>query len=669
MKGAKKASMLSRQRNIIIVAAIVFAILLTVYLAVVRPMLATDDDSEAQTKVIWKSEQSYLLFEEIKREDIELVKIHNPKNEGQFLDWGFFVCNEEGQKTADGYELVKGETYLLGYEYAPYDENSMANLATDARFTVFQSRLVDHCDDETFESFGLITTKELEAYANASTEEEKAAILEKYAYYTITTTDGRSHTVVIGDKIASGSSNYVRVIDEDVCLETNETMYRDSVYVVKYNMLTGTPLTLVTTLLGYPTDPQNASSYFNDFLIADMKIKLDEQGNPVVDENGAYKYDETKPRIKLTAMSLATKQAGKKDAFSQFASMVSYKVTYPTGGYYGSSSFDELFNYMAEMSGEQVVALGKLMTGVDEKTGEEYSYIGFEDETFAKFGLDKDMTIVFYTYDITPTIDDDDPIETYINISPLQADGYYYAYSMLYNTICRVSPETFYFLDWDVTTYLQTEIFQMKIDNSAKIEISGTYFDFTTGDGLPAGLRDVNLTFSLTETVGDLVVNGADNLTGKSAECDTDNFRELYKLLLQVYLKEEVSEDARKEALANDPYATVKIVTRDQPVYKTDESGNETSVIDHYLYSVTRTFRFYRLSNGRCLCTIQDTYFKTDENGNIVYETDANGKKVPVELSTAENGTFYVVTSRIEQVVEYAQLIFNGVEVDANERR
>ena len=67
----------------------------------------------------------------------------------------------------------------------------------------------------------------------------------------------------------------------------------------------------------------------------------------------------------------------------------------------------------------------------------------------------------------------------------------------------------------------------------AKIEISGTYFDFTTGDGLPAGLRDVNLTFSLTETVGDLVVNGADNLTGKSAECDTDNFRELYKLLLQ----------------------------------------------------------------------------------------------------------------------------------------
>ena len=86
------------------------------------------------------------------------------------------------------------------------------------------------------------------------------------------------------------------------------------------------------------------------------------------------------------------------------------------------------------------------------------------------------------------------------------------------------------------------------------------------------------------------------------------------------------------------------------------------------MYSVTRTFRFYRLSNGRCLCTIQDQYFKTDDDGNIVYQEDENGNKTPVVLTTSETGTFYVVTSRIEQVVEYAQLIFNGVEVDANIR-
>jgi len=668
MKGAKKASMLSKQKNIIIVAAIVFAILLTVYLAVIRPMMATDEDTEAETVTIWQNEQSYLLFPEMDRADIEIVKIHNPKNDGQYVDWGFFVCNKDGQKTEDGLELVNGETYLLGYEYAPYDDNSMANLATDARFPVFQNRLIDHCDDETFASLGLITTAELEAMKNAANDEEKAAILDKYTYYTITSVDGRTHTVVIGEKIASGASNYVRVIDEDVSLENNKTMFRDSVYVVNYNLLTGTPLTLITTLLGYPTDPNNASSYFNDFLIADMTVKVDENGDPVLDENGEITYDETKPRVKLSAVSTVTSSSGKKDPFSQFASMVSYKVNYPTGGYYGSTSFDELFSYMAEMSGDQVVALGRLMKGTDEETGEEYSYIGFDKETYAKFGLDKDMTVVYYAYDITPTIADDDPIETYINISPLQADGYYYAYSMLYNTICRVAPDTLYFLDWDVTTFIQTEIFQMKIDNSAKIEIEGSYFDLALGTDLPAGLRDVNLTFSLTETVGDLVVNGADNLTGKINTCDTNNFRELYKILLQVYLKEEVSEDARKEALENDPYATIKIVTRDTPVYKTDAQGNETTVVDYYMYSVTRTFRFYRLSNGRCLCTIQDQYFKTDEDGNIVYREDENGTKTPVVLTTAETGTFYVVTSRIEQVVEYAQLIFNGVEVDANIR-
>lgn len=668
MNNKKNASMLSRQKNVIIIAVIAFAILLTVYFAVVRPMLATDDDSQANVEIIWQSEQSYLLYAEIAREQIDTVKIHNPKNPEQYVDWGFFRCNEEGKKTEDGVELTKGETYLLGFEFAPYDDNSMASLATDARFTVFRNRLVDHCDDETLASFGLITTKELEEYGKASTQEEKDKILEKYTYYTITSFSGETHTVVIGDKIASGSGNYVRVIDKDVCIDTNEIMFRDSVYVVNYSMLTGTPMELVTTLLGYPMSSNTASSYFNDFLIADMHLKRDENGDAIVDENGKYQYEEDQARVKLSALKTTSGAASNKDSFSQFASMVTYKVVYPTGGYYGSSEFDDLFTHIAEMSGESVVALGTLMSGTDKETGKEYKYIGFENEIYEKYALDKDLTVIYYTYDITPTIDDDDPIQVYINVSPLQADGYYYVYSMLYNTICRVSADTLYFLDWDVTSYIQSEIFQMKIDNSAKIEVSGQYYDFLQINGLPAGLRDVNITFSLTETVGNLVVNGVDNLTGKTQECNTRNFRELYKLLLQTSLKSEVSEEDRKQALKNDPYAVVKVETRDRPVYKKDADGNDTTAVDYYLYSVTRTFRFYRLSNGRCLCTIQDKYFKTDDEGNIVYQVDENGVKTPVELTTSESGVFYVVTSQVEQIVEYANLVFNGYDVDANIR-
>jgi hypothetical protein len=309
------------------------------------------------------------------------------------------------------------------------------------------------------------------------------------------------------------------------------------------------------------------------------------------------------------------------------------------------------------------MALGKLLTTTDDK-GNEVSYIGFEDETFEKYCLDGDITVIYYTYDITPTIADDDPIETYINISPLQADGYYYVYSMLYNTICRVSPSTLYFLEWDATKYIQTEIFQLKIDNSSKIEVSGNYFDFNEDNDLPAGLRDVNITFSLTETVGDLTVNGADNLDKTQKVCDTDNFRELYKLLLQIYLKEEVSKDVINEAMKDEPFATIRIETRDQPVYKTDSQGNETGTVDYIMYSVVREFKFYRLSNGRALCTIKDEYFKTDSDGKIVYE-EVDGVKKPVVLETEERGNFYVVTSRVEQVMDYAQAIYNGVEVDA----
>ncbi len=661
-KDQTKKSFLSGQKYLIIALAVVFVILLVVYFAAVRPLLATKDQETKTMTQVWRGEKVdssvVYLFDPIDRSKLDTVLIHNPANAEkgeEYVDWGLYHCTKDGEKSESGYTYEKDQFYLIGFEYAACSDDILPYLITDAGYPVSGSRVVDFADDETMNRFGLIGNDELEKAESV----EKA--LENYTYYTIKSLSGASHTVVIGDRLASGRGYYARLIDEDEKVENGEKSRRSSIYQLNFNVLTGSVLDVVEANIIYPVNPSYGASNFSKFGIADVKVVRDDKGEPVYNENGEVKT-KNDIRVYLWAVDVAAK-----DPFTQFAAMNVYKVEYPNGGYFGSTSFEGLFEVFTDMTGDAVVALAKPMEFTDED-GTTYTDYGFDAETYAKYGLSEDYTLLYYTYDVMPN-EEGGEIDTYLHVSPLQPDGYYYAYSVLYNSICRVSPKTLYFLDWDVSTYLQSELLQINIDKVASVKVSGSYTDLHLDSDKESESVDVDLLFRMSKSGTDLVVNGFDLKNDGKALINTKNFRQLYKILLQVYLRDQADEKTVEEARKNAPVAEVQFVTRDNPVYVKNALGQDTSVIDYYLYSVTRTFRFYRLTEGRCLCTIEDISYELDKDGNLVYETDAEGNRVVKKvLAREESGTFFVTSSRVQQIVEVANRLYHGETIDGNQR-
>ena len=90
------------------------------------------------------------------------------------------------------------------------------------------------------------------------------------------------------------------------------------------------------------------------------------------------------------------------------------------------------------------------------------------------------------------------------------------------------------------------------------------------------------------------------------------------------------------------------VITRPTPVYKKDASGKATTEIDFMLPSVTRVYRFYTVTGGKTLCTIENI----DENG----------------ISSGETGSFYMMTASVQKIMASSVDLMNGVDIDASER-
>ena len=136
------------------------------------------------------------------------------------------------------------------------------------------------------------------------------------------------------------------------------------------------------------------------------------------------------------------------------------------------------------------------------------------------------------------------------------------------------------------------------------------------------------------------------NSNGKTL--DTAGFRNFYAVMINLVGHGTVTEEEAEAAMKNELMCTLSVTTRKKVIYKTDENGATTSEVDYVLESVTKTFRFYKLTDGRVLCTVE--------------QIDAEGK------SSGENGSFYVLTSRVEQLLAAAANLNDGETVDYLQR-
>lgn len=605
---AKKSTSLKKSIRLMIILASVFAILLVGYFAILRPML--QEEEEAPTAVytpIWKSEVEsingrVLMYPHYERDNINKISVHNPKNNKfgeQYVDWGFYRYTGP-EENKDG--LTVGEFYLQNYEYAPFDSTALANMVVAAGYTLATARVEDHCTD--FSRYGL-----------------DYAIAEDALSVTMETADGKTFVYYIGDKTPSGGGYYVRVVGEDTLLSTGEVMNRDSVYILAPTNLEAAillcPTELVTPTLTLPFDTQSTE------LMESFRIwKNDPQYIVEETDKEGNVTKKLKPAVYLKPIKDTT------DPFTLFSGLgIYYSVSHP--GYFSSIRFEALTSLFTDFAGEEVLELATLLTN-DE--GEEY--YGFTDEIRKKYYLDNPQYTVCYRYQ---------EIDNYVYFSNLQEDSYFYAYSLTFNTINKVTLEQAYFLLWDEQSYLQNQLAFLNIDNCDVLKLSGSYFDLGVADGDRKGWQTINEVYQLTGTSKDLAIQTADGIT-----VNTTDFRQFYSIMINLLNHGNVDAEDAANAMKNEPVGVLSLTTRKKSVYKTDENGKDTSELDYVLESVTKTFRFYQLTDGRLLCTIE--------------QIDAEGK------STGETGSFYVLTSRVDQLLAAALDLREGKTVDSLQR-
>ncbi|MBQ7325409.1 MAG: DUF4340 domain-containing protein [Clostridia bacterium] len=605
---AKKRSALKKSVLLMIILGVIFALLLIGYFAVLRPLLQKDEAPETVTyPPIWASEVEsingrVLMYPHYERSQINKITVHNPDNAKfgeQYVTWGFYKYTGP-EKNDDG--LIPGEFYLQNYEYAPFDSNGLANMIVGAGYTLATARVEDHCDD--YSRYGLDFK---------SPEEARSVTME--------TADGKTFVYYIGDQTPSGGGYYARVVGEDKLLATGQTMERDSVYILTPTNLNASillsPLKLITPTLTLPFDSQSTE------LMQSFRIWKNEPKYivDVEDENGKV-TQKIKPYIYLKPLEPA------KDPFASFAGMgIYYSLSHP--GYYSSLQFEGLTSLFVDFKGQEVLELGKLMKDDD---GEEY--YGFTDEIREKYKLDNPYITMCYQYQ---------GIDNYVYFSTLQEDSYYYAYSLTFNTICKVTIEQAYFLLWDEYAFLQNQLVYLNIDKCDSIKLTGSYYDLGVLNPDHKGDREVNTTFQLTGTGQNLAIH-----TGEGKLMDTAEFRDFYQVLISIVNRGMVSEEDGKAAMKGDPIATLSVTTRRSVVYKNDDKGNPTGEIEYELESVSKVFRFYSLTNGRLFCTIE--------------QIDHEGK------SSGESGSFYVLSSRLEQLLAATIALEKGEDVNEHQR-
>lgn len=608
--------------RLMIVLAVTFAVLLAGYFFIV-PLFEEEVTTETVVCTpIWESEVEsangkVLMYPHYQRSDISKITIHNPNNAKfgeQYVTWGFYKYQGPEENEDD---LYPGEFYLQNYEYAPVDSNALSNVVVGAGYTLAVTRVEDHCDD--YSRYGLDYATPEDAISitvevELVDEETKEVTKKTYTYY-------------VGDKTPSGSGYYVRVVGEDKLLSTGETKERDSVYILSPNnleaALLNSPVELVepTLTLPYDATANGLLKSFNIWRYEDRYLDVEKQ------EDGTEK-EVLRPAIALRPLDEET------DSFAQYAGLsVYYVASHP--GYYASTRFESLVSLFKDFHGTEVVELAQEM--IDEN-GEPYHY--FTDETFEKYGLGENQRkyAMQYTVDLG-----EEGVPSYVYFSELMEDSYYYAYSLNFNTICKVMVEEAYFLQWEDQAFIMNQLVYLNIDKCDSVKISGSFFDLGVAGAGREGLQEVNESYQLTGTGTNLVINTADGV-----KLNTKEFREFYQVLISVANRGSVSEEDGKEAMKNAPVATIEVSTRRRVVYKTNDKGVLTNEEDYVLESVTKKYRFYKLTDGRLFCTIEDI--------------DDQGK------SEGEVGSFYVLSSRLDQLFAAAQDLRDGLHIDEHQR-
>lgn len=366
--------MIKSQRTKIIAFAIAAVVLIVAYFAIVLPLVnrMTDESEEPPTLVegeVLGSNNRILLFEHTEKANIQSIEVHNDSG-----TWTMYRGDDN-------------EFYLKGYEGAPYSKTLLASLVSDAGYTLSMTRVTDNCTD--WSVYGL--------------DEASSP-----AWYVLTTLQGETHTVYIGDKIPTGAGYYVRYKD------------RPCVYVLQSSLastLLASLEDMVTPILTYPLGTTDYYMVENFYLADHDVVKL------------AVTYLDEEQRAKLAQDS-------------------PYLMVYPAN-YTVSSTYETLLQTFMNFIADRTILQGSSTEAISQ-------------EDLAKYGLDNPAYEIYFEYN---------DIANCVIFSEKTENDTYYVYSFVFNLIGEVSASSVSFLEYDLIQYIDRPVFQRNINDIGEIKI------------------------------------------------------------------------------------------------------------------------------------------------------------------------------------------------------
>lgn len=229
----------------------------------------------------------------------------------------------------------------------------------------------------------------------------------------------------------------------------------------------------------------------------------------------------------------------------------SHKMVYPAA-YNPTSELDSILNLFTNFSGTRVAD------------------INLDEEKAEKYGLAVPSAEIIFTYD---------GVERRVIFGGTTEDGLsYYAYNPSHDTVIEVSKDTVSFLDWGLIRYVNSMIFQMKIDSVESFEIKA--------DG-------INKKYAFTGEKNDLVIT--DTASGKPI--DTESFRQFYIDVLMTTI-----EDYADAPAVPDVYAAFTVTARSGAKY------------EYVFYDLTTRQCYFTLNGVGEFCVNRDNVTKMITN-------------------------------------------------------
>lgn len=446
--------MTKKQNRLAIILAVAFVVLLGLYFIVLRPIINEVIEElkpplNLENGEVEGANDRIMLFPQVERASIKSIEVKNSHG---------------------GYKFVKntsGKFDIEGSEGTSYDAELFATLVTDCGYTLSKVKVANDNPDK-LSDYGL----------------DEAS---NPAYYILTTVEGVQHKVWVGTIIPSNGGYYVRYEG------------RNTVYVLDTTLET-TVLAPIEAFVS-PTliMPTSLTTYF---MLDDLAIfrgtYLPKKEDSSVD-TGSDSMATTEEKTPIVRFHyLNDEEKAKLDVNATF------RMDYPGDGAYNASTYvDGVAQQFIAYAGSETVKLAPT------------------DDDLKKYGcFEAEYTL--YVVNNQEVKDNDGKVH-YIDIpnfvffSEMHKDEetgmeFRYAYSVLFDLVAKVPYYDCLFLEYDLNTWVSSQLFNININKVSYITVESADFD---------------VKFTLRGQESALVVEDKD---GHKPE--VKNFRKFYQVIL-----------------------------------------------------------------------------------------------------------------------------------------